>query len=97
MGSDETHILKKLIFNRHDISRGEWVGFDELRNGTGFINDRYIDVAAFNCWPSKRFSRIAYEIKSSRADFKREIETPKKKENGQRKIFIKPTLLFLRG
>ena len=67
----------------------EWAFFSELRVGTGYATYKHrkgsalsveqrIDVWAMNLWPSKKFKRIAYEIKVSKSDFKREIEDPKK-------------------
>lgn len=74
--------LEALIEKRHD-DRSQWAVIRELRAGVGFSHrgvDRAIDVAAFNCWPSKGLHRIAYEVKRSRGDFMREIDQPKKRE-----------------
>jgi len=74
--------LESLIEQRHS-DPSQWVVIRELRAGVGFSHrgvDRAIDVAAFNCWPSKGLHRIAYEVKRSRGDFVREIENPKKRE-----------------
>jgi hypothetical protein len=38
-----------------------------------------LDLFAFNTWPSKRFLKIAYEIKVSRSDFARELGDPLKR------------------
>jgi hypothetical protein len=57
----------------------EWVIIEELASGVGFI-DRRIDLFAINCWPSKRLTRIAHEIKISVGDFKKEISQPNKRE-----------------
>lgn len=61
----------------------EWALVYELSDGVGSSRTGYggaIDVAAFNCWPSKGWHRIAFEIKRTRQDFKREIDRPKKRE-----------------
>jgi hypothetical protein len=62
--------------------RGEWVFIDELRNGTGYTDaaNGYMDGFAINTYPSKRFHRIAFEIKISRSDFTREIRKPLKRK-----------------
>jgi len=57
----------------------EWATFAELRKSTGFRGARYLDFYAFNTWPSKRFLKIAYEIKVSRSDFARELNNPLKR------------------
>lgn len=57
----------------------EWACFVELPEATG-ISGRRMDFYAFNMWPSKRFVKIAYEVKISRADFARELKNPLKRE-----------------
>ncbi len=71
--------LEEMCERRHDARAGEWVFFRELANGTGAFSGRRIDVAAFNCWPSKNFHRVAYEVKRSRSDFLRELDQPGKR------------------
>lgn len=44
----------------------------------GINVDRTIDFFAINCYPSKSFNRIAYEIKISRSDFLQELRDPEK-------------------
>lgn len=73
--------VRRLIAERHKLgatgqtsAAPEWALFFELRNGTGFSShrgesDRYVDAFAFNTYPSKKFWRVAYEVKVSRADF----------------------------
>ena len=41
---------------------------------------RIIDAFAMSLWPSKKFERVAYEIKVNRADFLREIRDPDKRQ-----------------
>jgi hypothetical protein len=74
--------LEQLLLERHRPP--EWAAFTELANGTGASSTRRIDVAAFNCWPSKGYLRIAYEVKRTRADFMRELANPKKREDAER-------------
>ena len=76
-----THDVNKLIAARHGAKTGglgvEWALFFELANGTGSrVNQRYVDAFAMHLWPSKGHTRIAYEVKVSRADFIRELEQP---------------------
>ena len=74
--------LEALIEKRHS-DHSQWAVIRELRAGVGFSNlgvDRRIDLAVFNCWPSKGLVRIAYEIKRSRGDFMREIDNPLKRK-----------------
>ncbi|MDP2950661.1 MAG: hypothetical protein Q8P22_14150 [Chloroflexota bacterium] len=65
----------------------QWVFFDELRVGTGFSGryadrevEQRVDAWAISCWDSGRYRRIAYEVKVSRADFKRELADPSKRQ-----------------
>jgi len=51
----------------------EWVVLDELHDGTGGAAKRRFDAVAFNCWPSRGFVRLGFEIKVSRGDFAREL------------------------
>jgi hypothetical protein len=56
----------------------EWVVFDEFRTGSRY---RYIDVLAVNCWKSYgNVSIVAYEIKISKADFKKDLDNFEKKQ-----------------
>jgi len=64
----------------------EWSAFEELRTGTGYGDGREqrIDLFAVNLWPSKRNGdgipmSIAYEVKLSRADFRKELANPGKR------------------
>ena len=75
----------------------EWAVVHELRAGVGFSSrgvDQRIDVVAFNCWPSKGWHRLAFEIKRTRQDFMREIERPQKRqwveENFHQTYFVTP-------
>lgn len=61
----------------------EWATFAELQTHVNG-HDRRLDFFAFNCFGSKRFLRIAYEIKLSRADFFRELADPRKRLPAER-------------
>lgn len=76
--------LEELVLARHKLPM--WAAFTELRSGTGYGRDgersveQRFDVVAFNCWPSKKGLRVAYEIKRSRSDFLRELSQPEKRD-----------------
>ncbi len=70
-----------------------WVYAEEVRVATGFSRllldgqvgdairlgaEQRIDAFALHTWPSKKYRRVAYEIKVSRSDLKRELEQPYK-------------------
>ena len=57
----------------------EWVFVAEWSPHTGFAQ-RWIDGYALNCWRSKGFKRIAFEVKVSRADFLQELRQPAKRQ-----------------
>lgn len=57
----------------------QWATYLELPNGTGGTKARTIDLYALHLWPSERFRSIAYELKISRADFRRELDDPTKR------------------
>lgn len=67
---------------RHPRST-QWVFLTEVAFATGFGkgSDNHIDAMAFNCWPSAGLDRIAYEVKVSREDYKRELKDPGKRQN----------------
>jgi hypothetical protein len=79
---------------RHDPPGREWAFFDELRAGTGYTpiwkhDPKYHDIFnpeqrydawAINLFPSKKYLRVAYEIKVDRSDFLHEIQNPKKRK-----------------
>ena len=64
-----------------DHFRGEsWIYLEELRAGAGFGIDaqRRFDAWAIATAPSKGNERIAFEVKVSRGDFKRDLRKPLK-------------------
>jgi len=76
-----SELIKKLIEKKYNHENGQYIVFDELRNGTGYgkIVTGSIDVFVLNTYPSKQFQRMAFEIKVSRSDFLREIKNPNKR------------------
>jgi len=69
--------LLKLIHARYQGP--EWAVLDELHDGTGGSSTRRFDALAFNCWPSRGFIRVGFEIKVSRADFSKELAAHEKR------------------
>jgi hypothetical protein len=54
-----------------------WVYVEEVRVAGGFYQQS-IDAFALHLWPSKNQLRVAYEVKASRSDLKRELDKPEK-------------------
>lgn len=86
-----SQVLDRLAFG---YKAPEWVFLRELRLGTGYGSREYdlqagelvdhgweqrLDAFAMNCYPSKGFLRIAFEVKVSRSDFLSEIKNPDKR------------------
>lgn len=69
--------ITELLRLRHPAP--EWATFSELADGTGARFGGRIDFFAMHLWPSKRYLKIAYEIKVSRGDFMRELDNPRKR------------------
>lgn len=86
MESTETkytaEILRALIRKRYksdpDSTYNDYVVLEEVPDGTGSYQRRWIDAAVFSLWPSKGITRAAFEIKISRADFIHELQQPDK-------------------
>lgn len=81
---DATQRLLWLLKARHPTDRHEWATFEELRSCAGFGDARYIDFLAMHTFEGGRgrgggLKAVAYEIKTSRADFGREIKKPEKR------------------
>lgn len=73
---DKTRQIIELLRHRHPAP--QWASYEELMINTGHHVQR-CDFFAFNCWPSKKFWRVAYEVKVSRGDFSRELNKPTKR------------------
>lgn len=81
MTNTKTTQIVELLRIRHPAP--EWATFVELANSTGYqhsVASRRLDFYAFNVWPSKKFWRVAYEIKVTRGDFDRELTDPSKRQ-----------------
>ena len=58
----------------------EYAFLAEVRNSVGFTKARTADAMAMSLWPSRGLYMTGFEIKVSRADWKRELEQPEKAE-----------------
>lgn len=58
-----------------------WVVLAEVCNGTGLGANRWADAVAFGVWPSQGLQIIGFEFKSSRSDWRRELENPSKADD----------------
>lgn len=58
--------------------REEWVFAREVPSICSY-DMGFIDAFACNVYPSKRFRRIAYELKTERGDWLKELRNPKKR------------------
>ena len=74
---EKTRQIIELLRHRHEPP--EWASFEELELRTGH-NAQRCDFFAINCWPSKKYWRVAYEIKVSRGDFSNEMNKPDKRK-----------------
>lgn len=52
----------------------EWRVWFEVSEGTGAFSGRRADAVVMNIWPSKAYQLHVFEVKVSRADFKKEME-----------------------
>lgn len=74
--------ITELLRLRHPSP--DWATFSELADGTGMSFGGRIDFYAMHLWPSKKYLKIAYEIKVSRGDFMRELDNPRKRESAEK-------------
>lgn len=79
---ETTEKLLDCLRNRHPSA--EWASFAELNMGTGRYSGRKIDFYAMHLWPSKGYLKVAYEIKASRSDFRRELQDPEKRSGAEK-------------
>lgn len=73
--------IVNLLKARYKTPKGSFeptVVLEQVPNGTGGFQSRWIDVAVFQMWPSKGLTRSAFEIKISRSDFIHELQQPEK-------------------
>jgi hypothetical protein len=75
------------MLKRNHPAEAGWIFLQEVRTGNGFSvtsgsdldSFRSIDAFAIHTWRSKNFCRVAYEIKTSRADWLSEIKDCRKR------------------
>lgn len=87
--SDIKELIREQYGRVKNWKAPKWVVLSEVRTGTAFMSKwrtrggpfghGYIDMMAFNCWPSGGFLRIVFEIKTSRNDFLNELKRPEKR------------------
>jgi hypothetical protein len=51
----------------------EWAYMEHVRDAAGFFAGTTIDALAMHLWPSRNHEAHAFEVKVSRADFRREL------------------------
>lgn len=77
----ERSVLDALRRRHNPKERGngpEWAFVEHVRNAAGFNANRTIDAMGLSLWPSRGMELHGYEVKTSRADFRREIADPAK-------------------
>lgn len=86
-------LKKRHAYEANGLSKA-WIYVEEVRISTGFFplrgtsidpiiraaSDQRIDAFALHTWPSKKYRRVAYEVKASRSDLRRELDQPEKCE-----------------
>lgn len=88
MTAQDIHAALRKLWSSASNVKGtpEWVYLEEVRLGIGRggENEQQVDAIVFNCWPSSGMTRIAVEVKLSRADYTRELRTPWKRHAAYR-------------
>ena len=86
--------LIKMIENRYPTFRGEFAVYEQVGNSTGHSCSTWVDAVVLGLWPSSGLVRRAFEVKISRGDFLRELNTPGKnqfaRENCHEFWFVAP-------
>jgi len=80
--------IREQFMNESDIynaiaaihSAPDWACFPDVANGTGGHIRRRADAVAMSLWPSRGLILRGFEIKTARADLKKELKTPEKAE-----------------
>lgn len=57
-----------------------WSLLFNVSDATGFNGSRYADAIAMSVWPSRGLELHGFEVKASRADWQKELATPRKAE-----------------
>jgi hypothetical protein len=73
--------MLSLLRKRHAAKNGngpEWAYLEKVRDAPGFDAKRTADAMALNLWASRGCELHGYEVKVSRADWRRELADPAK-------------------
>ena len=81
--SDITSDLFRRLRKRCSRESGEIVLF-EVGDGAGFRNRGWSDAVSMQTWPSKKLVVSGYEVKATRSDWLRELDSPEKNATWQR-------------
>lgn len=73
----KTEDIIKILRGRHPMFQGQWACLVEFQR---------VDFLAVGTWPSTKFVVHGYEIKTSRADWLRELKDPQKSMEGRAKV-----------
>lgn len=79
-------MLRKRLTRAGNGGAGEYAFMVQVRNGAGFNSTRTFDAVAMNLWPSRGLELHAYEIKSRRNDWLRELKEPEKAEDAAKLV-----------
>jgi hypothetical protein len=71
----EPELIRRIRFRFSDPH--EWRVLDHVNAATGY-GGSWVDAIAINLWPSGGYQRLAFECKSTRGDFLREMAAPTK-------------------
>ncbi len=78
MNAEELVKLLRSKYRTEDNGFNPRVILEQVPDGTGFVQKRWIDVAVFEMWSTKGLRRSAFEIKVTRNDFLNELSHPEK-------------------
>lgn len=76
--SEDLITLIRQRYSSRNSLYNKCVVLEQVPDGTGMNQNRWIDAAVFEMWPSKGLTRSAFEVKVSRSDFLRELDMPEK-------------------
>ena len=68
-------LMQRLRLRYNDAG---WVILEGVGNGAGYGNSGWSDAIAMQTWPSKGLTVIGFEVKATKADWKREMNKPSK-------------------
>lgn len=76
MSKDTTEAIHRMLADRYAGS--EWAYLVEVPDGTGMKKQRTADAIAIGLWAKNAGQFHAFEVKSSRSDWTRELQEPEK-------------------